>query len=170
MEEINDRDDPDEPVRLRARWPTLVVGKIPFASSRHEVTERLLLADSRKIRPSNMFMQPRTNRKKAETSVKSSTCWDRTAAPILPTIRRVDQTAKKKTHSPWKIPSAPSPKLEPSTGKNRSKKADGQPTSERKRIITWKMMRRRLMTAQKTPPIWLGTVLFLLLMSVNHHT
>jgi len=49
------------------------VGIIPLASARHEVMERLGLADSRKMRPRNMLRHPRAKRKKAETRVKSST-------------------------------------------------------------------------------------------------
>jgi len=49
------------------------VGRIPLASARQEVMERLGLADSRKMRPRNMLRHPRAKRKKAETSVKSST-------------------------------------------------------------------------------------------------
>lgn len=59
------------------------VGRTLFACSRQEVTERLDLADSRKMSPTKTFRQPTENRKKAETSVKVSTWCDRTAAPML---------------------------------------------------------------------------------------
>jgi len=37
----------------------------------------------------------------------------------------------------------------------------GQPHSERMRIVIWEMISSRLTTAQKIPPVWFGTVLFL---------
>ena len=92
-----------------------------------------------------MFKQPSAKRKNAETSEKSSTWWERTAAPMR--------------H--WKMPSAPMPKLDPRTGKNLSKNLYGHPTSDSIKIRTWKMMSKRFMTAQKAPAGWLGTVLLL---------
>lgn len=64
-----------------------------------------------------------------------------------------DEHGKKEgeTYSPWKIPSEPRPNCEPSTGKKRSKKDIGQEISDRTRKTSWKMMKRRLTTAQKTP-------------------
>ena len=90
-----------------------------------------------------MFKHPIEKRKNAATRLKSSTWWERIAAPMR--------------H--WKIPRAPTPKLVPNTGKYVSKNLYGQPHSERKRMMTWKMMRRRLRTAQNTPAGWFGTVL-----------
>src|ERR1700728_434447 len=55
----------------------------PFDCSRQEVIDLLDLAVSRQMRPIMMLMHPIENRKKAETRAKSSTKWDRTAAPIL---------------------------------------------------------------------------------------
>jgi len=55
-------------------------------------------------------------------------------------------------------PRAPTPKSTPRTGKNVLKNLEGQPISERKRITTCPMIKRRLRTAQKTPAGWLGTV------------
>ena len=49
------------------------VGRTPLTSARQELTERLALADSRKIRPRSMLRHPREKRKKAETREKSST-------------------------------------------------------------------------------------------------
>lgn len=56
-------------------------------------------------------------------------------------------------------PSAPSPKSSPRMGKKRLKKVAGQPTSERMSTMAWKMISRRLRTAQNAPAGWLGTVL-----------
>ena len=58
-------------------------------------------------------------------------------------------------------PTAPRPKSEPSTGKNRLKNDMGHPISERMSTMTWNMMRSRLRTAQKAPAGSLGTVLLL---------
>ena len=63
--------------------PATLVGRALFAWSFHEVTDRLDLADSRKMRPSRMLRHPMENMKKAETKVKVSTRWDRMAAPSL---------------------------------------------------------------------------------------
>src|SRR6266702_5758685 len=54
-----------------ARW--IGGGRTPLACSRQDVKLRLVLAFSRKMSPSKMLRQPRENRKKAETSAKSST-------------------------------------------------------------------------------------------------
>jgi hypothetical protein len=51
--------------------------------SRQEVTLRLALACSRKMRPIMTLRQPMEKRKKAATSAKSSTWCERMAAPIL---------------------------------------------------------------------------------------
>ena len=48
-------------------------GKTLLAWSRHEVTLRLTLPFSLKMRPNMMLRQPMENRKKEETSAKSST-------------------------------------------------------------------------------------------------
>lgn len=114
---------------------SLILGRIGFESERHCVIERFDLARSRKMRPRRILRHPSAKRKNAETRLKSSTWWERMAAP--------------RRH--WKIPRAPSPNVGPRTGKKRSKKAIGQPISERKRMMTWKMMNSRLMIAQKTP-------------------
>ncbi|EIW51843.1 uncharacterized protein TRAVEDRAFT_24903 [Trametes versicolor FP-101664 SS1] len=90
-------------------------------------------------RPRSMLRQPRAKREKAATSVKLSTWCESTRH--------------------WKIPSAPRLEVGPSTGKKRSKKAAGQPISERTSTTTWKMMNKRLTTAQKTRAGWFGTVL-----------
>jgi hypothetical protein len=58
---------------------------------------------------------------------------------------------ERETHSPWKIPREPRPNCEPSTGKKRSKKNIGHETSDKRRKTSWKMIKRRLTTAQKTP-------------------
>ena len=58
-------------------------GSALLAWSRHDVMERLDLADSRKTRPTKMWRQPIEKRKKAATRVKVSTWWERMAAPIL---------------------------------------------------------------------------------------
>lgn len=55
------------------------------------------------------------------------------------------------THKHWKTPRAPTPKFDPRTGKNLSKKDKGNPISERKRKMHSPRMRRRLTTAQNTP-------------------
>jgi hypothetical protein len=81
--------------------------------------------------------------KKAETSVKVSTRWERIAAP-----RNI-----------WIVPNAPRPNSFPRTGKKRVKNLDGHPISERMRTMVWPMMKRRFRTAQKAPAGWLGTVL-----------
>jgi hypothetical protein len=65
------------------------------------------------------------------------------------------------TYSAWKIPSGPRPNWEPRTGKKRTKKAIGHEISEKRRKTSWKIMKRRLTTAQKAPAAWLGTVLLL---------
>ncbi len=62
---------------VRTGFSVVVVGRMPLASSRHAVMDRYFLADSRKMRPRNMLMQPMTKRKKAETKVKSSTWCDK---------------------------------------------------------------------------------------------
>lgn len=49
------------------------VGMTLFACSRHDVTERLDLADSRKMRPTRTLRHPMEKRKKADTRVKVST-------------------------------------------------------------------------------------------------
>jgi len=110
-------------------------GRMPLASARQDMMERLVLADSRKMRPRIMLRQPREKRKKAATSVKSSTWCERMLAEI----------------KHWKIPRAPKPKEAPRTGKNRSKKAAGQPSSDIISMMTWKMIKSRLTMAQKTP-------------------
>ncbi|KAK0430503.1 hypothetical protein EV421DRAFT_1858508, partial [Armillaria borealis] len=63
------------------------------------------------MRPASMFRQPIEKRKKADTRVKSSTWWERTAALI----------------KHWMIPKAPKPRSSPRTGKKRLKNTDGQP-------------------------------------------
>ena len=72
-----------------------------------------------------------------------------------------DKYGKKEgeTYSPWKILSEPRPNCERSTGKKQSKKDIGQEISDRTRKTSWKMMKRRLTTAQKTPAGRLGMVL-----------
>ena len=64
-----------------ARWTG--GGRTLFACSRHEVTLRLTLPRSRKMRPTKMLRQPIENKKKAETSAKSSTWCESMAAPSL---------------------------------------------------------------------------------------
>jgi hypothetical protein len=63
--------------------PATWVGSALFAWSRHEVRERLDLADSRNMRPTRVFRHPKEKRKKAETRVNVSTWCERIAAPIL---------------------------------------------------------------------------------------
>ena len=59
------------------------------------------------------------------------------------------------------IPKAPKPNSLPRMGKKRWKKDWGHPISAKMRNIVWKMIKRRLRTAQNIPAAWLGTVLFL---------
>ena len=66
-----------------------------------KVRDLFCLAPSRKMSPRNMFKHPMANRKKAATRVKSSTWCERIVAPMR--------------H--WKMPSGPSPKPRPRTGK-----------------------------------------------------
>jgi len=110
-------------------------GRTPLLSFFHFRRHRLALAFSLKMRPAAMFKHPTEKRKKPATRVKSSVWWLRIAAP--------------RRH--WKIPMGPRPKFDPRTGKKRSKKVIGHENSESRRMSTWKRIRRRLRTAQKTP-------------------
>lgn len=105
-----------------------------------------------------MFKQPTEKRKNAETSVNLSTWCERIVAPMLkgrsaPELSSGERYEKEErnTYSPWKIPRGPRPNCEPRTGKKRSKKAIGHEISDKRRKTSWKMMKRRLTTAQKTP-------------------
>jgi hypothetical protein len=94
--------------------------------------ERLVFASSRKIRPRRMFRQPMEKMKNAETRGNLSARWERICEPSL-SVAGVSMSATYVDHDTyrhWKIPRAPSPKFAPSTGKKRSKKTAGQPSSE----------------------------------------
>jgi hypothetical protein len=139
-------------------------GRTLFAWSRHDVTLRFVLPFSRKMRPISMFRQPMENRKNAETRAKSSTWWERMAAPILRGVtlsagKRRERTGREGTYRHCITPSGPKPKSEPRTGKNRLKNAIGHPISEKMRAMTWKVIKSRLRMAQNSPAGSLGTVL-----------
>ena len=67
------KDGGPEAAAERTSIPATWVGITPLACSRHEVRDRLDLADSRNISPKRTLTHPRENRKKAETRVKVST-------------------------------------------------------------------------------------------------
>ena len=130
------------------------MGSVPAPAPSPALQTRMLrlgFACSRKMRPSVMFKQATEKRKNAATSANSSTWCDRIAAPILKNGRSArselscdehGKNGKKRTYSPWKIPSEPRPNCEPSTGKKRSKKDIGHEISDRMRKTSWKMMKR----------------------------
>jgi hypothetical protein len=116
------------------RMDVVVICDLGF---RHAEIERLGLEEARKRRPMKMLRQPIEKRKNAETSVKSSTKWERICVAILFYCGRVRRGGRKKiemiqnmTYKVWKIPRAPRPNSDPNTGKNRSKNFMGQLISE----------------------------------------
>ena len=103
MEEMKEGGDEELPLPLPVTkvGRELDLGRTDLASSRQERMERFVFAFSRKMRPRRILRHPIEKRKKAETRVKSSVCWERTVAPMR--------------H--WKIPKAPRPNEGPRTGK-----------------------------------------------------
>ena len=134
-----------ESSKTEERLLTGTAGRKTKESDSHIPPERIVLAATPKTSLTTILRHPIEKRKKPETRTNFRTWCERTVPPI----------------KHWKTPKGPRPNSGPTTGKNLSKRCANKPSSENARMVTWAMMNNRLITAQVTPPVWSGTVLFL---------